>query len=163
MTKGFTLIELVLVIAVIFIVAIIALPRIVSINDFRQAAATDKVRQDLSYARDYAVNNNCRSRVLYNTANDSYTVTSDLSGSWQDIADPATHTSPFTVTLNQGAFIDVEITGVNFDGQVTVEFDSLGRPYSYDGSSSTLLSSDGSVTLTGSDTVTVTRDMGRIN
>jgi hypothetical protein len=78
------------------------------------------------------------------------------------MTDPTTNASPFSVSLNTGNYIGVKITNVNFDGQVAVAFDSIGRPYSYDGGSATLLSGDGSVTLTGQRSITITVDTGRI-
>ncbi|MCK4463451.1 MAG: hypothetical protein KAU58_03975, partial [Candidatus Omnitrophica bacterium] len=140
-------------------------PRILSIQGFRQEAALNKVKADLKYVMEFAINNSCRTRVVYNATGDtSYTATTatDWSGPWNDMTDPTTHTSPFTVTLNTGNYLGVKITNVNFDGQAGIEFDSIGRPYSYDGGSAALLSGNGSVTLTGGRSITITVDTGRI-
>ena len=163
MSKSFTLIELVIILLLVGILAIIAAPRIVSIYGFRQGAALTRVKADLKYVMEFAINNSCKTRVAYNTTGDtSYTATTDLSGSWDDMIDPTTNTSPFSVSLNTGNYLGVKITNVNFDGQAAVEFDSIGRPYSYDGGSATLLSSDGSITLIGDRSITITVDTGRI-
>ena len=163
MSKSFTLIELIIILLLVGILAIVTVPRMLSIQGFRQEATLNKVKADLKYVMEFAVNNSCKTRVAYNTTGDtSYTATTDLSGSWDDMTDPTTHTSPFTVTLNTGNYLGVKITNVNFDGHAGVEFDSIGRPYSYGGGSATLLSSDGSITLTGGKSITITVDTGRI-
>jgi len=162
-SKAFTLVELVIIVLLIGILAVIAVSRVGVVSNFRQEGTLTKVRADLRYAKEYAMNNSCHARVAYDTAGDtSYTITTDLSGSWADMEDPTTHVAPFTVTLNTGNYAGVQIASANFDGQTTVEFDAIGRPYSYDGAISTLLAVTGAVTITGGRTVTVTVDTGRV-
>lgn len=164
MSKGFTLLELVAIILLLGILTVVAVTRIGTISDFSGEAALNRVKADLKYIREFAINNSCRTRVSYNTAgNTSYTAAKYISSSWQDMVDPTTNTSPFIITLNQGPYTGIKITSVNFDGQNTIEFDSIGRPYSYDGISATLLLNDGLMNLTGGLSISVTADTGRID
>lgn len=164
MPKGVTLIELIIVLIVVGIIAVTAVPRIIDIDQRRQEAALNKIKSDLRYVKEFAINNTCRTRVSFNASSDSYTATTNISGSWAGMTNPTTNTTPFTVEFNSGIYKGVEIVSANFAGQNAVEFDSLGRPYSYDGvlNSSNLLAADGTVALTGENTITVTAVTGRI-
>ena len=53
--KGFTLIELIMVIVLIGIIAVYAAPRLSSVTDTKAGAFVDKLRADIRYAQSQAV------------------------------------------------------------------------------------------------------------
>lgn len=159
--KGFTLIEIILVIIVLSIIAIVAIPKFTDMVEHRRFVAAEKIQADLRWAQQFAVNKNCRARVVFNSGAESYAITENSSGSFVNATDPTTR-GDFNVQLNTGHYSGVVIDSVSFDGQDIVEFDSIGRPYSYNGSSSTALSSTGRVYLTGSMSIDVTPETGKI-
>lgn len=144
--KGFTLIELIVVIIVLGIIAIAAVPRIMNIGQMRLNIALEKVAGDLKYAHEFAMNHNCRSRVTF--SDNSYTVEEDSSGSWQTARDPSTQ-DDFTVVLNTGNYRGVVIVSATFNGGAIIEFDPIGAPYT---SSGNPLVETGSVVISGGGT-----------
>ncbi len=126
MNKGFTFIELVLIIVIIGIIAVVAIPKMMDIGEVRLAAALEKVAADLRYAREFAMNHNSRSKVVF-SANE-YTIYEESAGAWQIIEDPATR-DDYTILLDSGLYRGVTIASVTFDGGSEVQFDALGAPY----------------------------------
>lgn len=162
MNKGFTLLELVITIIILVIIAVVAVPKITDIIQNRQLIAARKIQADLRWAQQFAVNKNCRTRVAFNAGAESYTVSENTSGSFATATDPTTN-SPFTVTLNTGQYAGVVINSAGFDGQNTVEFDSIGKPYASDGTGSPpALTAPGTVSLPNSISITVTPETGKI-
>jgi len=141
---AFTIVELMIMISIAGILVILVIPRIDDIGQINAGIAVDKVLADLRYAKRFAINHNCRSRVAYDSAGDTYAVSEDSSGSFQTAEDPTTRGN-FIVDLNAGIWSGVGIGPVSFDGQSTVEFDSTGAPYSVSAGAPSPLSSDGSV------------------
>lgn len=161
--KAFTLIELVVTIIILAIIAVVAVPRITDIIQNRQLVAARKIQADLRWAQQFAVNKNCRTRVAFNAGAESYTVSENTSLSFVTATDPTTNSS-FTVTLNTGQYAGVEISSVSFDGQNTVEFDPLGKPYASDGTGSPpALAATGTVSLPNSISITVTPETGKVS
>lgn len=135
-SRGFTLIELVIVLAMLSILAAFALPRMAT-TDTTVAAQADRLARDLRHAQAMAMNQgrtlsfDIQAPASYRVANSGSTIT-----------DPATMES-FQITLDNG----VTLTGTDTD------FDSLGRP----ASAGTLISAPRVFTVSGtSRTATVT-------
>ena len=166
MSRAFTLIELILVILIVSILAVAAVSRMGDMGGFKQDAALNKLKSDLKYAKEFAVNNNCRTRIVfYEAPSNYYTITTDLPGG---IVDPATNISPFTVQFNSGIYKDVQIERARFPNKNwnAIEFDSIGRPYRYRPSNgrSILLTADRNnpIRLTGPVYIIITPETGRI-
>ena len=157
--KGFSLIEIVVTLVIIGILSIVVVSRTGCLLEYRITAAMDKVRQDLRYSKEFAMNNGCRARIVFDlTGNTSYTVYSNKTGSMQlDVPDPETDSSPFTMTLNQGNYSGVKITAVA-PGSI-LEFDHLGRPY--DGSGN-LLAVNATITLESTNYIYIYAQTGKI-
>jgi prepilin-type N-terminal cleavage/methylation domain-containing protein len=132
MKRGFTFIELIMVIAVVAVLALVIVPRMLDIGEAALETAIRKVAADMKYARDFAVNHRCGSRVDFEPLTHSYTVYEDSSGSW-DIAQDPTTGEDFTVILNEGQYKGVIIVSVDFDGNDLIEFNSAGEPFTSGG------------------------------
>jgi MSHA pilin protein MshC len=148
--RGFTLIELVMVMVLIGIIAVFVAPMLGNITSTNAGSFVDKLRADIRYAQDVAMTSNQRIRVTMVAAN-AYSITDSMGNS---LVDPATGRN-YPVTLGAGISFGV----VTFNGNY-VEFDSLGVPY--DGAG--VLTAAGSVTvMPGALTITVTPQTGAVN
>ena len=133
MKRGFTLIEVMVIAVVVIILAIVTIPRLMTIGEVRLHMAVRKVAQDLRYAHEYAVINNVDTRVSFNSANETYAVSRYVGGAtgWETITDPTTG-EDFIVTLNNGEYKGVTIESADFDGNSAVGFDAMGIPHEPD-------------------------------
>jgi MSHA pilin protein MshC len=153
--KGFTLIELVMVLVLIGIIAVFAAPRLNNLTTTTAGLFADKLRADIRYAQNLAMTRNMRYRVYYNLAPapvpNGYAVVNDTSGgAWSSFGfaqDPAGNGN-LSVTLNAGQYAGITIS--NAGG--FIEFNSLGAP-----TAAVIL------TITGGQTVTVTAQTGAVN
>jgi prepilin-type N-terminal cleavage/methylation domain-containing protein len=163
--RAFTLIELVAVMVIIAVLAAAAVPTLDTMDSSRAAVAARQIARDLSHARQRAVATGNRAWVVFDPA--------DGAGSWlildEDpsapgragataIEDPATG-RPYRQTLGVGPLINVGLAAVDFDGDVEIGFDWLGRPLDATGND---LAAAGSVTLTSGHAIAVTPETGHI-
>ena len=134
--KGFTLIELVMIIVLIGIISVYAAPKLGNVVSTKADAFTDKLRADIRYAQNLAMSQNRRYRVYFNAApapNPGYAVVNDMdgNGTWggpgEIVMDPAGNGN-LSVTLNTGQFAGITFSAVGFSGNF-VEFNSLGVPF----------------------------------
>jgi len=126
--KGFTLIELVMVIVLIAIIAVVAAPKLGNITSIKTQAFADKLRADIRYAQSLAMTQNQRFRVYFNSApalNPGYAVTNNAAAI---VTDPAGGGN-LSVTLNAGDYAGITLASP----YPFIEFDSLGRPYDNSG------------------------------
>lgn len=125
--KGFTLIELVMVLVLIGILAVFVAPRMGNITSTETGPFADKMRADLRYAQNLAMTRGLRTRVDFSIAN-QYTVQSSATSTctaFPPATDPATG-GQYTVIANSGIY-----AGITFAASMTcLEYDSLGQPYS---------------------------------
>jgi prepilin-type N-terminal cleavage/methylation domain-containing protein len=156
--KGFTLIELIIIIVLISIVAALAASRLGSISGSKAPTFGDKLLSDIRYAQNLAMTQNRRYRIYFNTAPsplpDGYAVTT---AAGLVVMDPA-GSGPLSVTLNTGDYAGIS---VSTPAGGFIEFDSLGRPYDSSGS---LIA--GVITLVispGGSTVTIAPRTGAVN
>ena len=125
-SRGFTIIELVMVIILIGILAAYAAPKLAYISSMKSSAFTGKLRADIQYAQNLAMTRGQRSRVDFSVAN-QYTVqsstTSTCSG-FPTATDPATG-GAYLVAINTGNYAGVTIT----PSMNCLEYNSLGKPF----------------------------------
>ena len=126
--KGFTLIELVIVLGIISTLAAVAIPRFSS-SDNTLIAQADRLARDLRHVQAMAMN---QSRTLIFNVQSVTTYRVTFSGT--TITDPATM-QPYSVTLDN----NVTLSGTD------TEFDSMGRPVSI----GSLLATERVFTLSG--------------
>lgn len=125
MQRGFTLIELVMVIILLVIMAAVAIPRFSGYGGMKQGNAVLKIASDIRYAQNKATTTQQRSRVSFVVGGISYTINSC-----------ANYTSSTCTcaawSLDQTIDLSSDYSGVTISGVVIgncIEFDSLGRPY----------------------------------
>ena len=150
-SKGFTLVEVIIVVAIIGITALLAVPMISSGADFQIRAAGNIIAADLEYAKSLAIANQEKYSIVFNASNETYVMQDSDAVA---VADPVRAGSTVSVDFaNDGRFNSIDISSVSFDTTDTITFDYLGSPYN--GSGSAL--SSGTITLSaGSQSMTIT-------
>lgn len=174
--KGFTLIELVIVIVLIVILAAYVAPRLGDVTAMKAGAFVEKLRADIRYAQNLAMTNNRRARVYFNgtgtAPNPGYAVVVDSSGAgdcsaFAAVGDPAGGGN-LTVTLMTGDYANIFVTPSTLTpGVYCLEYDSLGRPFDCSGALGVCSSTSAGMTadVNGDATmrVTVTAQTGAVN
>lgn len=139
--KGFTLIELIMILTIIGILAAVAVARMPNMAPIRIDMVARKLQSDIRYAQSLAVSTQRWTGLLFSAANNNYSVYIDgiddgasIPSGWSIVNDPLTKKN-YTVQLNSGDFAGVEIAIVYFNGNDNyLVFDRWGNPYSYTGS-----------------------------
>lgn len=141
---GFTMIELLIVVAILGIAAAIVVPMASSAGSMQLRAAANMVAADLEYAKSMSISRGQRYAIVFDKNTETYRIT-DKDG--VTISHPVRIRSPFVVDFrNDGRLSQVDIADVTFDGASAVSFDYLGSPGSGAGSSPPPLNS-GTITL----------------
>ncbi len=154
--KGFTLVELVMVLVLIGIISVVVIPKLGDMTATKAGALVSKIQADIRYAQNLAMTKNQRARVTFRTSPNGYDVT--VGGA--PATDPVTG-GPFSVTLNAGQYAGMSISTIGFSGSY-VEFNTLGVPYDSAGP----LTAGKSITITGgsvSQNVTVQPQTGAVD
>ena len=162
---GFTLLELIMVMAIIGILAVLASARMVDMPAMRSDMAAQKIQSDIRYAQSLAVSIQKRTRISFSTSQHRYSVyIEDTPGNWSLVINPLTK-NKYTVQFNESEFQGIDITEVYFnDNNKDLAFDKWGDPYSYDAGSGsgTALNNPANVTITGPKNIMVERGTGRV-
>lgn len=128
--KGFTLIELVMVITVTSILALTAIPAFYNSGSAISEGAARKLAGDLSLARKLARNRNGVYGITFDAVNNTYTVHSfdPATGTTTTATDPLT-LSPMVVDFaTLPGLTGTDIQNPNFGGTSTIRFNSQGIP-----------------------------------
>ena len=141
--KGFTFVELVVIILLLGIMAAFALPKFFNLNTYQNRSAYDEVAAALRYAQKLAVSSGCEVQVTFagNSYNLQQHATSCTSGSFTTFSTTSGHPvnsntlSGVTLSASPSSFI----------------FDPLGR------------SSSGATISVGSNTITVIAETGYVD
>ena len=156
--KGFTVIELIMVIVIVAILSVGTALFLGNIAGQRISAAAEKIIADLRYAQGLAAasRNNCG--VTFSTANNNYTVFEN-----NNPADPAIYPltqGDFTVDFdNLTEYDGVSITSISIGTGSLVSFDSFGIPYDSTGAA---LASDAEIELNNSVTIVIHPETGTV-
>jgi prepilin-type N-terminal cleavage/methylation domain-containing protein len=165
--KGFTLIEFLVIIFIIGIIGVIASSRMPDISAMRREQAARKIQSDIRYAQSLAVSLQRRTRLIFSTASDNYSIYIENTygaGNWVLAAEPATR-KDFTIQLNSEPFNGVGIETVYFNGDdYGLVFDRWGNPYGYNVSTgaTTALTNPARLIITGPVEIRVERGTGRV-
>jgi prepilin-type N-terminal cleavage/methylation domain-containing protein len=146
--RGFTLLEIMMVVLILAIAAAMAVPLMSSGAATKASAAAQMVAADLEYARSMAFTRGHVYRVTFDAGAESYQV-QDQDGAV--IAHPVNQGSTYHVQFGTGQLTGVQIVSANFDGTHQVRFDALGSPYNGNGTplnSGVIILQGGSTTQT---------------
>jgi len=122
--KGFTIIELLIAIALIAILAAIVVPMAVDTSDFQAKAAAESLVAALEHAQTEAIVRQDPVTVTFDLTAETYSL-SNASGPLINPIDKKT----FVVDLGPSSDLsDVQLTSADFGGNATVTFDVLGAP-----------------------------------
>jgi prepilin-type N-terminal cleavage/methylation domain-containing protein len=149
--KGFTLVELLIVVAIISIAALTAIPMMSSAAGMQIRSASNMIAADLEYAKSLAISRAQLFSVVFDVSADSYQI-EDQNGNV--LQHPVKKGFNYVVDFQKDGRLDkVDIISVDFDTTSEVRYDYLGSPYNGGG---TPLNS-GVITLqAGGTTTTVT-------
>jgi prepilin-type N-terminal cleavage/methylation domain-containing protein len=124
--RGFTMIEIVIVMVIIALVAMMAIPMMTSASSMQIRSAADMISADLEYAKSMAISRQKIYSVVFNKTNESYQI-EDANGV---IDHPVKKGFKYVVNFSTDSRVsEVDIADVDFDSTSEVKFDYLGSPY----------------------------------
>jgi len=129
---GFTMIELMIVVAIIAIAAAIVVPMTSSAGSMQLRAAVTMVAADLEYAKSMSISRGHRYAAVFTKTTESYQI-EDLSEPVGDpnriIDHPVRKGFKYIVNFaTDSRLSQVDVVDANFDATDTVSFDYLGSP-----------------------------------
>ncbi len=125
--RGFTLVELLIVIAIISIAALTAIPMMSSAASMQIRSAANMLVADLEYAKSLAISRAQNYSVVFDVAADSYQIEDQFGAV---LPHPVKKGFNYVINFqNDGRLDKVDIASVNFDTTNEVKFDYLGSPY----------------------------------
>jgi prepilin-type N-terminal cleavage/methylation domain-containing protein len=166
--RGFTLVEILMVVVILGIAAAAVVPQLSSRDDLKAAAAARVLMADLIYAQNRAISVQQTHFVAFDVAAKKYSVLT----AWNPqvfVTHPINKTNYVTSfsTAATGPMKEMTLTSADFDAKAGLAFDSLGSPYSVatDGTTAPLVAAGQVKVTAGSHTLTVTVEpyTGEIN
>ena len=146
--RGFTLIEIIMVVVILGIAAFMAIPTVSSAADIQVRAAGNRIAADIDYAKSMAITHQRAYTVVFDPANESYDIRVEPAGS-SDVIDHPVNPGAYVIDFSTESSLDrVDLVDADFDSDSdhAITFDYLGSPYSGMDTSSPLNS--GQITLT---------------
>jgi prepilin-type N-terminal cleavage/methylation domain-containing protein len=124
--RGFTVIEILIVLVIITIAALTAVPMMSSASSVQIRSAASMIAADLEYAKSMAISRGQNYSVRFDQNADSYQLEDQDNNVIQH---PVKKGFDYLVDFGNDTRLNrVDITGANFSGNPDVEFDSMGSP-----------------------------------
>lgn len=128
---GFTLIEIIIVVAILAIAALLAVPMLSTAADTQLRSAANMIAADLEYARSMAISTQQKYSVVFSSTNESYEVRDSVG---TVIDNPINAGSPLSIVFGNDSRLSrvVVVSAIITDGTDTEEvvtFDYLGTPH----------------------------------
>lgn len=128
---GFTLVELLIVIAIIAIAAFTAIPMMSSAASVQIRSAANMLTADLEYAKSMAISRAQNYSVVFDKNTESYWIEDQDDNK---LLHPVKKGFFYEINFqNDGRLNKVDIVSADFDGTSEVKFDYLGSPYNGSG------------------------------
>jgi len=143
--RGFTLIEIIMVVVILGIVAFMAIPMVSNAADIQVRAAANRIAADIDYAKSMAITHQRSYSVVFDPANESYEVQDENGNVIEHPVNPGNFVVDFSTDANLSR---VNLADADFDpdSNLSVTFDYLGSPHSGTAAGNPLNS--GQITLT---------------
>jgi len=128
--KGFTLVEIIIVVVILGIAAALVVPTLSNAADIQVRSAANRIAADLDYAKGLAITHQGRYSVVFDVSGESYEI-QEADGT--SVRNPLTGASSFVVNFStDDRLSQVDIVSADFDSDSsdTITFDYLGSPYS---------------------------------
>ncbi len=145
--RGFTLVELIVVVVILGIAALLAIPMVSNAADIQVRAAGNRIAADIDYAKSLAITHQQSYAVVFDPSGESYEIHVDPTGT-DTVIDHPVNPGTFVVGFSAvSSLAQVDLVSADFDSDITnaITFDYLGSPYSGKGTASPLNS--GQITL----------------
>ncbi len=124
---GFTMIEMVVVMAILAIAAAIVVPMMSSAGTMQLRAAVNMVAADLEYAKSMSISRGQRYSVVFDKNNETYRIVDDSGTTIQHPIKKGTFL--YVIDFRADSRLSqVDIVDANFDGTDRVSFDYMGSP-----------------------------------
>jgi prepilin-type N-terminal cleavage/methylation domain-containing protein len=125
--KGFTLIEILMVITIVGILTVSFIPRMKEVTDeVKVKAAAKKLIADIRYSQGVAMSRHTNTTVVFTPSGNGYSLFDNDTGKL--LVDPFSRGNATVIFGNGNQFNGVSITSVNFNGTGTLRFDYQGNP-----------------------------------
>ena len=149
--RGFTLVEVIIVVVILSIAAMMAIPMMSSAGSVQIRSAADALAADLEYAKSMAISHQQNYGIIFDPGNNKYYVVTDSDNS--PIPHPVKKGFPYTINFATDSRLNkVVLKSTNFGNQIY--FDYLGSPLN--------LLNSGTITLEpkgGGSTITITVEL----
>ena len=124
--RGFTVVELLIVVVILSIAALTAIPMMSSASSVQIRSAANLIMADLEYAKSMAITRGQNYSVVFSATTDSYQI-EDQSGAV--ISHPVKKGFNYIMSFpNESRLSRVDVASVNFNSTQRVQFDCLGSP-----------------------------------
>ena len=125
-SRGFTLVEIVIVVIIIGIAALVTVPMMSSAASMQIRSAANMIAADLEYARSMAISRGQNYSVEFDTGTERYRI-KDQAGNV--IPHPVKKGFSYEIDFqNESRLSRVDIAKVDFNATSTVQFECLGSP-----------------------------------
>ncbi len=126
-TKGFTLVELIMVMIIMGILSIVVTTRVIETTALNQDINISTIRDHIRYASDYALAKGIKTVVSFDVGANQYSLfEEDLAG--RTILINPEDNQNFVITLGSGQFKGIDLTNIDVNGTNELKFASYGVP-----------------------------------
>lgn len=130
--RGFTLVEMLVVVALLGIAGALVIPQMGSVSVLRIQAAIRQITSDLTFAQSDAIAFQQRRAVVFDVAHSRYTLVSipgtTVDPSVNTMFDPSKRDGKYVVTIGGDQVGGARITSAAFNGTNTLIYDDMGSP-----------------------------------
>jgi MSHA pilin protein MshC len=130
--KGFTLVEMVMVLVLIGILAAYAIPRFDGFYSIKLDGNMKKIISDIRYCQQMAVSRHANTRIVFDPSADTYRAEEQPGGAgiWSGIKDPFTRADLVMNYRSDPQYKGIDIVSANFNSSNVLLFDWQGASLS---------------------------------